>query len=331
MKAMIIENYGAPDVFKPINIPQHSIAPHEVLIHVAASSVNPVDCKIRAGDYGIIGPTLPAILHGDVAGTIAEIGAQVSRFKVGDEVYGCAGGFKGLAGALAEYMVADAALLALKPQTLNMTSAAALPLVAITAWEGLIRLANIKVGQHVLVHAGTGGVGHIAIQLAKNAGAFVYTTCSSPQKATIAKDLGADYVIHYREQGVDDYIRQYTNGNGFDVVFDTVGGDVLAQSLQAARIYGQVATIQAATTVDLTPFFFKNLSLHAVYMPSPLLTGVGRSAYGEILSIISQLVDAGRIKPLIDSIFSMNDVAKAHQHLESGKAIGKIVLTQSLD
>jgi NADPH2:quinone reductase len=329
MKAMIIETYGNPDVFLNVELPKPTMKDNEVLIQVAATSVNPVDCKIRSGAFAGLGADLPALLHGDVAGTVVEVGKQVSQFKIGDEVYGCAGGFKGLNGALAEYMPADARLLAHKPKTLSMAKAAALPLVSITAWEALVNKTNVRKGQRVLIHAGTGGVGHIAIQLAKHLGATVYTTCSSPEKMVIAEKLGADYVINYKKEDVDSYVKTYTEGQGFDVVFDTVGEDVFTQSMQAAGTYGQVVTILAAATYDLTPFFFKGLSLHAVLMPIPLLSGVGREAYGQILAQVAKLVDANHIQPLLDPLdFKIEEVAKAHAHLESGRAVGKVVLSR---
>ena len=209
MKAQVIQSFGQPSVFETLDVPniKHIRANH-VLIRVAASSVNPVDCKIRSGAVAEIAPAFPAILHGDVAGVVEAVGEAVTRFKRGDIVFGCAGGVKGLNGALAEYMVADADLLALKPQSLTMTQAAALPLVGITAYEGLIDRAKIRSGQRVLIHAATGGVGSIAIQLAKASGAEVYTTASTSQKLAIAQELGADVAINYRETTVSEYVDQ---------------------------------------------------------------------------------------------------------------------------
>ncbi len=161
MKALVIKQFGSPDNFQQIDLPIPEILPNNVLIRVAATSVNPVDFKIRQGVAQGIAPNFPAILHGDVAGTIEAVGEGVDRFQIGDEVYGCAGGVKNLGGALAEYMLADANLVALKPKSIAMTEAAALPLVSITAWEGLIDRARVQPGQKILVYGATGGVGSI--------------------------------------------------------------------------------------------------------------------------------------------------------------------------
>src|SRR6185437_4675624 len=197
MKAMVIEQFGDASVFKQADVVKPQPQANQILIKVAASSVNPLDFKIRNNTLGQISPTFPAVLHGDVAGTVTQIGSNVTQFKVGDEVYGCAGGVINLPGALAEFMVADVDLLAHKPKSLDMAEAAALPLVSLTAWEALIRLANIQSQQSILIHAGAGGVGHIAIQLAKWRQAQVFTTCSSLEKSTLTKQLGADCVINY--------------------------------------------------------------------------------------------------------------------------------------
>jgi NADPH2:quinone reductase len=192
MKAVAVNNFGPPQVFQVMELPEPELKPGHVLIKVAASSVNPIDFKIRSGAVKGLAPDFPAILHGDVAGIVAAVGAGVTAFKPGDEVYGCAGGVKGLGGALADYMLADADLVALKPASLSMAEAAALPLVAITAWLGLFDRARLEAGQTILVHAATGGVGHIALQLAKQAGAKVFTTGSSEEKLRIGQELGAD-------------------------------------------------------------------------------------------------------------------------------------------
>lgn len=178
MQAYVINQFGDATVFQASEVATPENQPGHVLIRVAATSVNPVDYKIRSGAVADIAPEFPAILHGDVAGVVEAVGENVEQFKLGDEVYACAGGVKGLGGALTEYMLADADLVAKKPHSLTMAEAAALPLVSITAWEGLIDRAKIRPGQTVLVYGGTGGVGHVGIQLAKWAGAKVYTTAS---------------------------------------------------------------------------------------------------------------------------------------------------------
>lgn len=332
MKAMIIEQFGSPETFKEANLATPAVLPHHVLIHVAATSVNPVDYKIRQGVLADIAPSFPAILHGDVAGTIVVVGTGVDRFNVGDEVYACAGGVRGTGGALAEYMLADFRLVAHKPKSLTMAEAAALPLVSITAWEGLIDRAQVQPGQKVLVYGATGGVGHIGVQLAKWAGATVYALVSSEQKAAIAHRLGADITINYCHQPVEEFVAEHTNEQGFDVVFDTVGNDNLQNAFKAAKLNGTVVSIVSLSRQDLTLLHAKGLTLHLVFMLIPMLFDIGRAHHGEILSKLAQIVDEGKIRPLLDSkTFSMTEIASAHRHAESGQAIGKVVLTQSFN
>ena len=206
MKAQVIRSFGDTSVFQLEEIPVPTILPGHVLIQVKATSVNPIDTKVRSGAVPAVSPAFPAVLHGDVAGIVSEVGEGVTEFKLGDEVYGCAGGFKDTGGALAQYMLADARLIAHKPKNISMEEAAAIPLVAITAWEALFDRAKIKAGDEILIHGATGGVGHVAIQLAKWAGAKVYTTASTPEKLQIARDLGADVAINYKETSVQDYV-----------------------------------------------------------------------------------------------------------------------------
>lgn len=332
MKALVIEQFGNPNVFKEVDSSTPDILSNHVLIQVAATSVNPVDYKIRQGILADIAPDFPAVLHGDVAGTIAAVGAGVDQFQVGDEVYACAGGVKGLGGALAEYILADARLVAHKPKSLTMAEAAALPLVSITAWEGLIDRAKIQPGQKVLVYGATGGVGHIGVQLAKWAGATVYALVSSDEKAAIAHRLGADVTINYRHHPVEEFVAEHTNDQGFDVVFDTVGNDNLQNAFKAAKLNGTVVSIVSLSQQDLTLLHAKGLTLHLIFMLIPMLFSMGRAHHGEILSKLAQIVDEGKIRPLLDSkTFSMAEVASAHQYAESGQAIGKVVLTQSFN
>ncbi|MBD2308375.1 zinc-dependent alcohol dehydrogenase family protein [Chroococcidiopsis sp. FACHB-1243] len=327
MKAQAIVSFGEPSVFQTIELPKPEVIPGHVLIRVAATSVNPVDFKLRRGAMPAIAPEFPAVLHGDVAGVVEAVGEGVTTFKPGDEVYGCAGGFKGMGGALAEYMLADADLLALKPKSLSMKEAAALPLVAITAWESLIYRAKIQPGQKVLVHAATGGVGHIGIQLAKWAGAKVYTTVSNEEKKAIAHHLGVNTVINYRQQTVEEYVAAYTSGKGFDVVFDTVGKDNLDRSFAAAAMHGTVVSISTRSTHDLSPLHAKGLTLHVVFMLLRMLYGTERAEHGKILFNVAKLVDQGTIRPLLDpKSFRFSEVAEAHRYAESGQAVGKVVL-----
>jgi NADPH2:quinone reductase len=327
MKAMVINEFGGPEVFTLAEMPDPAPRAGEVLIRVAGSSVNPIDWKMRSGAVKAIASPLPAVLHGDVSGTIQAVGEGTEGFEVGDEVYACAGGLMGLDGALGELMRADARLVARRPASLDVASAACVPLVGITAWEALVDRARIEPGMRVLVHGGTGGVGHLGVQLARLRGAVVTTTVSTEDKARVACDLGADEVVRYPEQEVDDYVARLTGGEGFDVVFDTVGGENIARSIQAARRGGTVVTIAARATQDLTAFHGKGATLHCVFMLLPMLTGRGRERHGEILARLARLIDRGRLGPLIDpQRFAFADVADAHRKLEAGQAVGKVCL-----
>ncbi len=328
MKAAIIKTYGDPSVFELADVPKPTLKPGHVLIKVKATSVNQIDCKIRSGAVPAISPAFPAILNGDVAGVIESVALDVKNFKVGDEVYGCAGGLGSVQGALAEYMLADSRLIAKKPTVFSMIETAALPLVAITAWEALFTKANLTKDKTILIHGGVGGVGHIAVQLAKWCGAKVYTTVLKDDDILIAKSFGADEVINAKEEAVEQYVARLTAGRGFDVVFDTVGGSNLDKSFQAAAMNGDVVTTVSRSTHDLTPMHNKALSLHVVFMLLPILTGNGRKEHGDILAKMASIANQGKLKPLIDShTFTLETISDAHRLMESGKARGKIVLS----
>lgn len=328
MKAQIIKEFGDPAVFELVAIPKPALKPGHVLVKVAATSVNQIDCKIRRGAVPAIAPDFPAILHGDVAGTIEEVAADVSSFKKGDEIYGCAGGLKSSGGALAEFMLVDAKLIANKPKSLTMLEAAALPLVSITAWEALFMKTKLTEKNTILIHGGVGGVGHIAVQLAKWRGANVTATVRKNDDIALAKSLGAQEVVNAEKDSVESYIERLTDNLGFDVVFDTVGGSNLDKSLLAAGLNASVVTTAARSTHDLTPMHNKALSLHVVFMLLPILKNQNRQAYAEILSRIAEIVDEGKLKPLIDPhTFTLETIADAHRLVESGKSRGKVVIS----
>jgi len=324
MRAMVLKAFGGPENFELADIAIPSPKAGEVLVKIHASALNPVDVRIRAGLP--IGPALPALLGADLAGTVASVGEGVAGLAPGDDVYGCAGGVRNLGGTFAEYIAADARLLAPKPRNLSMHEAAALPLVSITASNCVART-DVRAGDHVLVHAGSGGVGHVAVQLAKVRGARVAATVSSPQKADIARSLGADDIILYRSETVPDYVLRLTEGRGFDVVIDTVGGENLDRSFQAAAPCGRVAATAARSTHDLSPLHAKALSLHVVFMLIPLLSNVGREDHGRIMREVAGLAEDGRLRPLVDPArFTLEQLADAFRLLESGKATGKVVV-----
>ncbi|WP_071395186.1 zinc-dependent alcohol dehydrogenase family protein [Bacillus tuaregi] len=330
MKAQVIHSFGEPSVFQVEEVPMPTVTPGHLLIEVKATSVNPIDTKIRSGLVPAVSPAFPAILHGDVAGIVAEVGEGVTEYKPGDEVYSCAGGFKGTGGALAEFMLADVRLVAHKPKNLTMEEAAAIPLVAITAWEALFDRAQISAGDEILIHGAAGGVGHVAIQLAKWAGAKVYTTASNMKKLELAKELGADVAINYKETSVQEYVEKYTNGKGFDYIFDTVGGENLDRSFAAAALHGTVVAIAARSTHDLTPLHSKGLSFHVVFMLLHILNENHRKQNGHFLKQITEIIEEGKLRPLIDpKRFTFDEVAEAHRYLDSNQAMGKIVLTNN--
>ena len=325
MQAQIIRAFGGVENFEAATLPDPTPGPGEVLVRIAATSVNPADYKLRQAGPPIA-PELPAALGCDAAGWVLAVGDGVDGFAEGDEVYGCVGGVRGVPGCYAEMIAADARLLAPKPASLTLREAAALPLVTITAWEGLDR-AGVREGQSVLVHGGAGGVGHVAIQLAKARGATVCTTVSSEEKAALARDLGADHTIDYRSETVDDYVTRLTGGAGFDAVCDATGGSDIAASFQAARLNGQVIVIVSQYDANLAPMHLKGLSLHVVFMLIPMLHDVGRAEHGRILREAAVLADAGKLRPHLDPRqFDLASVADAHRHLESGQAVGKVVI-----
>ena len=326
MKAMVLNEYGENAEFQPTELPQPSVKAGYVVVRVAATSVNTVDTMIRQMGKDLpLSPDLPAVLGMDFAGTIEAVGEGVTGFAPGDEVYGCAGGLADLQGALAQYMLADAKLIAHKPKTLSMREAAALPLVGITAYEGLQR-AGVHAGQKVLVHGGAGGVGHVAVQLARHFGADVYATASGGKPMQIIERYGAT-PIDYKTEKVADYVATHTDGAGFDVVFDSVGGANMTNSFEAAALNGQVVTTVALLELDLSPAHFKGLSLHVVFMLIPMLYDHRREDHGAILARLAGIVDAGAIKPLLDEQqFGMEQVGEAHDLLTSGQAIGKVVV-----
>lgn len=324
MRAMLLRATGGPENFEVADVAMPAVRAGEALVRIHAAALNPVDMRILNGLP--IGPALPAVLGADLAGTVVATGEGVDHLKAGDEVYGCAGGVRGLGGTFAEHMAADARLLARKPRSLSMREAAALPLVAITAWNCLER-AGVGAGDHVLVHAGCGGVGHVAVQLAKARGARVSTTVSSPEKAALAHDMGADDTILYREETVAAYVERLTGGRGFNVVVDTVGGENLDRSFLAAASRGRVAATAARSTHDLSPLHAKALSLHVVFMLIPLLENAGREDHGRILREVADLAEQGKVRPLVDPArFRLDRLADAFRHLASGKATGKILV-----
>lgn len=327
MKAMVIRNYGGPEVFEQTDLEIPAVKPGYVLVKVAASSLNPIETKIRSGLVPAITPGFPAILNADFSGEIVAAGEHTDPWKVGDQVFGCAGGVGQLQGALAEYMLADIRLIARKPESVDHATAALYPLVSITAWEALRDKITVTAGDKVLIHGIAGGVGHLALQLAKQAGASVYGTVLTDQQAAMAKVLGADGVILADSETVEEYVNKYTAGSGFEVVLDPVGGNNLANSFKAVKYNGAVGTTNARVTLDLGIMHAKAISLHAVFMLIPMIFDLQRERHSAILKNISTMIDRKELQIIRDDKqFSFREITQAHQYLESGKAIGKISL-----
>ncbi|BEP12145.1 zinc-dependent alcohol dehydrogenase family protein [Acidothermaceae bacterium B102] len=324
MRAQVLTGYGTPLALSRLPVPEP--APGQALVRVVASGVNPLDLKISAGAAAHARPQLPAILGLDLAGVVEAIGEGVTQVVVGDEVYGLTGGVGGVPGSLAELVAVDADLLAVKPGSLTMAQAAALPLVFVTAWEGLVDRARVTAGQRVLVHGGAGGVGHVSIQIARARGAEVFATGRAAHRATIER-FGATF-IDFETTTVQEYVDAYTEGEGFDVIVDTVGGATLDASFAAARVYtGHVVSALGWGSHSLAPLSFRGATYSGVFTLLPLLTGKGRAHHGEILREATLLADSGQLVPLVDPrVFDLAETNEAHA-AAADKPAGKIVVS----
>src|ERR1700733_5857909 len=313
MKAAILETYGKP--FRIVDIPVPAPGPGDVLVRIAASSVNPLDTKIHTGAAEHARHLLPAILGIDLAGTVEAVGSAVTDFRPGDEVYGMAGGVGGLQGTLAEFAAVDADLLAVKPANLSMSEAAALPSVVIAAWEGLVDRMAVRAGETVLIQGGAGGVGHIAVQLARAFGAEVFATGSAHSRAAIER-LGATFIE--RTEPVSDYVLRLTGGRGFDRVYDTVGGATLDASFQAVRRFGHVVSCLGWGTHVLASLSFKEATYSGVFTLPPLLSGEGRPHHREILDQARHLVESGQLAPVLDERrFTLSTMCDAYRTIRT--------------
>ncbi|WP_208644774.1 zinc-dependent alcohol dehydrogenase family protein [Mucilaginibacter kameinonensis] len=324
MQALIAPEANAPFTLTEVERPV--AAAGQILVRIIASGVSVLDNKIRTGKGAHAKQPLPAILGMDFAGIVEAVGDGVTRFKIGDEVYGLAGGIGGLQGTYAQYAAFDADLLAVKPSSLSMRQSASMPLNFITAWEGLVDRAKVHEGQKVLVHGGAGGVGHLAVQIAKAFGADVYATGSAAQQQYI-ENIGATF-IDYREKTVEQYVTEYTNGEGFDIVYDTLGGATLDASFTAAKYYtGHVVSCLGWGEHKLAPLSFRGATYSGVFTLMPMITGRGRKHHGEIMQEATKLSEAGKLVPLVDERkFTLATGSQAHDILENGKANGKLVI-----
>lgn len=330
MKAIVMTATGSPAALKLTDIPKPEITSGtEILVRLRAAGVNPVDTKLRAkGTY--YPDRLPAILGCDGAGVVEAVGAEVTRFQVGDEVYFCNGGIGGTPGNYAEYAVVDEWFCAHKPRSLSFAEAAAAPLVLITAWESLHDRAALKPDQHVLIHAGAGGVGHVAVQLAKIAGAQVCATVGSLDKADFVSALGADAPILYKKTDFIWAVQEWTKGDGVDVALDAVGGDTFAATFRAMRVYGDLVTLlQPGPSVDWKEARMRNLRISYELMLSPMYYGLrmAQEHQARILEECARLFDEGRLRIHLAHTFPLKDAAEAHRLIEQGSMTGKIALT----
>ena len=323
MHALIVDAVDAP--FRLTTIPKPGAGAGQVLVRISASGLNPLDGKIRAGQAAHARQPLPAVLGMDVAGTVEAVGPDVGDWHVGDDVYGLATGIGGAQGSLAEYAAVDVRLLAKKPEVLSMREAAVLPLVLITAWEGLVDRAHVGSGHKVLIQGGAGGVGHVAVQLAIARGAQVYATGSAKHRSVI-EGLGVTF-IDYQQQTVEEYVAQHTAGEGFDIVYDTVGGETLDASFRAAKTYqGHVVSCLGWGQHSLAPLSFRGATYSGVFTLLPLLTGKGREHHGQILAEAARLIDAGKLKPTMDGrSFDLHSANAAYDLLASG-AQGRLAI-----
>ncbi|MCE9591436.1 MAG: zinc-binding dehydrogenase [Planctomycetes bacterium] len=324
MRAMVMTAYGAPEVLQFREMPEPVLRDDDVLIEVHATAMNPIDYKVRAKPYG--GPRdLPCILGFDVSGVIRALGRNARHLKVGDSVFASPSLARN--GADAELVAVDWRTVAHTPRTLDHVNAAALPLAVLTAWESLHKRAGIHPGQTVLIHAGAGGVGHLAVQLAKLHGCRVITTAGMPETIDLCRELGADVVINHTKEDFVKRVSEETATAGCPVVFDTVGGEVFDRSLECVGLNGRIVTIVYNESAKIVPLLFrKNATLHCEFMGVPTVYGVNPESQGEILRTVAELVDAGRLAPHVGKVMELKDLPQAHREQETGRTIGKTVV-----
>ena len=306
MKAIQIHNYGGPEVLQYEDAPRPKPQAGEVLIRVHAAGVNPIDWKVREGHMKDFWPhKLPLILGWDLSGVVEELGRGVSRFKIGHEVYSVPDPTRD--GAYADYIVVRESELALKPNSLHHIRAAAVPLAALTAWQALFDTAQLQTGQRVLIHAGSGGVGHFAVQLAKWKGAYVFATASTKNQ-DLLRELGVDKAIDYTQQRFEDIARK------IDIVLDTIGGETQERSWSVLKKGGNLVSLVQPPSEEKA----KELGVRAAF--------VAGHPSGAQLTEIAKLIDSGEMKPVIDRILPLSEVRRAHELSQSGHTHGKIAL-----
>ncbi|MFS0919577.1 NADP-dependent oxidoreductase [Brevibacillus sp. 179-C 1.1 NHS] len=330
MKAMIIEKYGENVPLVMSEQPMPNIGEHDVLVEIHAASLNPIDFKIKEGKMKfLLNYRFPLILGNDFSGVVVKVGDRVNTFKPGDEVYGRPR--KNRIGTLAEFIAVHEDDIWLKPQGLTFEEAASIPLIGLTTYQAFVDILNLQKGQKILIHAGSGGVGTFAIQLAKLMGAFVATTASE-KGYELVKSLGADLIINYKKENFEEML------TGYDAVFDTLGGEALEKSFRILKPGGQIVSISGIPNGR----FGKEAKLG--WMKTTILSIASRKIKaqekksqtryhflfmkpsGEQLKVLKEFIDEGLIKPIIDKVYHLKDAGQAFNYLESGRAKGKVVI-----
>lgn len=329
MKAMIIDRYGKVPM-RMAEVPTPEINEYEVLAEIHAASINPIDFKIRDGKVKmLLKYEMPLILGNDFSGVITKVGSKVTRFKVGDEIY--ARPRKNKIGTFAEYIAIHEDDITLKPKNLSFEEAASIPLVGLTSYQALHDIMQLQKGQKILIHAGSGGVGTFAIQLAKIMGATV-TTTASEAGANLVTSLGADEIINYKTEKFEDILKNY------DAVFDTIGGATLEKSFNIIKSGGNIVSVSGMPNArfgkEFGSGFFKTLLFSLASKKLTALEKKHNAQYsflfmkpsGDQLRTIANYIEAGKIKPVIDRVFPFEDAQKAMEYSESGRAKGKIIV-----
>lgn len=324
MKAALIHQFGGPAVIAIGEAPEPQPRPDDLLIEVRAAGLNPVDMKVRANGLGQP-RSFPFIPGYDVSGVVRAIGASVEQFHIGDEVYASPSLIRN--GANAELVCVDNRTAALKPQSMTHVQAAALPLATLTAWESLHTRARIHTGETMLIHAGAGGVGHIAIQLAKLHDCRVITTASRAESIDLCKQFGADVIIDYGQEDFVERVNQETDGKGCPVVLDGVGGEVFDRSLDCVAVNGRLVSIVFTPSDRIVQSLFrKNVTVHFEFMGVPTIHGVNPQSQGEILRTVAELVDAGKLNVHIHRTYPLDQLADAHTCQQTRHVMGKVVI-----
>lgn len=329
MRAMVIDRYGKVPM-RLEEMPTPKIGDYEILAEIHAASINPIDFKIRDGKVKmLVKYNMPLILGNDFSGVVVKVGAKVTRFRIGDEIYGRPR--KSKIGTFAEYIAIHEDDIALKPKNLSFEEAASIPLVGLTSYQALTDILQVQKGQKVLIQAGAGGVGTFAIQLAKSMGATVATTASEAG-ANLVKSLGADEIINYKTEKFEEVLKNY------DAVFDTLGGDILNKSFEVVKSGGKIVSVSGLPNARfgkeygsgfLKTFLFSIASAKLTKLEKKYnvrYTFLFMKPSGEQLRIIGNFIETGKIKPIIDRVFPFEDAQKAMEYAESGRAKGKIIV-----